>query len=126
MQKRFPAWLAGTGVSGQIARDHGLDNLGVTAPECAAQSHLGSFVRESAELLVGKSLTTTRQEFIDSRCDELRRGLLAGRTRLSSDQVDEAHRQFPAVGLLDVLWRLRTRSTYDDRDLHAYSANFPD
>ena len=96
---------------GKEPRSSRFRDLSVKTEAVRRLSHT-AYSESASELMLAKSLLTTRDSLIEEQIVNKRNSLK--RKRLSSLEKDTCYRKVSRVSVIDLMWRLRLRSNYGD------------
>lgn len=82
---------------------------------------------EEVDILIGKTLSTTRNYFLKKRRDEEREKKRKENpnANLSSAEIDSYCKNEHQTSICDLIYRMRLRSNYDNPDMYVYSSVNP-
>jgi hypothetical protein len=116
----FPTPFCGLCLGGPDAKDFTFQGLPTAMDMVTRQSQLASPERiEDLATFVGKSLSTTRQEFLAVRFRERRER--EKKKRLSHEAKNQCCQNEHPTSICDLLYRLRLRSNYDNPDMYLFA-----
>jgi hypothetical protein len=117
----FPSPFNGLCSGGPDKRDFVFTDLSTDADRVTQLIQLTSPTHvEDLDTFVGKSLSTTRQEFLNKRYIERRKQ--EKRRNLSRESKIQCCRNEHPTSICDFLYRLRVRSNYDNPDMHLFAS----
>lgn len=116
----FPTPFCGLCVGGPDARDFIFRDLPTAMDRVTQQTQLISPEHiEDLATFVGKSLSTTRQEFLAIRFKEKRDR--EKKKRLTHEAKNQCCKNEHPTSICDLLYRLRLRSNYDNPDMYLFA-----
>jgi hypothetical protein len=116
----FPAPFCGLCAGGPETRDFTFQGLLTTINKVFRQSQLANPNNvEDLETYVGKSLSTTREEFLGRRFEEKRNR--EKKRRLLREAKTQCCQNEHATSVCDFLYRLRVRSNYNNPDMYLFT-----
>ncbi len=116
----FPGPFCARCKGGPERKNFSFEKIGTSIDKVARQNQLANptFVTE-IEAFVGKSLSTTRQKFLEVRFDEKRDE--RKKKRLSLEERNECCRKEHPTSICDLIYRMRLRSNYDNPDMYLFA-----
>lgn len=116
----FPAPFCGLCIGGPDRKDFIFRSLSTDIDRVTRQTQLTSPEHiEDLETFVGKSLSTTRQEFLAKRFEEKRDK--EKKKRLTREAKNQCCQKEHSTSICDLLYRLRLRSNYDNPDVYLFA-----
>lgn len=116
----FPAPFCGLCIGGPEAKEFIFRDLPTTMDRVVRQTQLANPEHvEDLATFVGKSLSTTRQEFLAVRFKEKRDK--EKKKRLTHEAKDQCCQNEHPTSVCDLLYRLRLRSNYDNPDMYLFA-----
>lgn len=116
----FPAPFCGLCIGGPEAKEFTFRNLPTTMDRVVRQTQLANPEHvEDLATFVGKSLSTTRQEFLAVRFEEKRDK--EKKKRLTYEAKNQCCKNEHPTSVCDLLYRLRLRSNYDNPDMYLFA-----
>ncbi len=116
----FPAPFCGLCVGGPDKKEFIFQSLQTDMERVTRQTQLTNPEHvEDLETFIGKSLSTTRQEFLARRFEERRDK--EKRRRLTREVKNQCCRNEHSTSICDLLYRLRLRSNYDNPDMYLFA-----
>ncbi|MBA7645498.1 hypothetical protein ES703_53256 [subsurface metagenome] len=116
----FPAPFCGLCLGGPDRKDFIFRSLSTDISRVTRQTHLTSPEHiEDLETFVGKSLSTTRQEFLAKRFEKKRNK--EKKRRLTRQVKNQCCQNEHSTSICDLLYRLRLRSNYDNPDMYLFA-----
>jgi hypothetical protein len=116
----FPAPFCGLCIGGPEAKEFTFRNLPTTMDRVVRQTQLANPEHvEDLATFVGKSLSTTRQEFLAVRFEEKRNK--EKKKRLTYEAKNQCCQNEHPTSVCDLLYRLRLRSNYDNPDMYLFA-----
>lgn len=121
----FPASFCAQCVGGPDASDFAFLSIETTMDMVTRQTQLADPENvEDLTTFVGKSLSTTRREFLASRFEEKR--LSENRKRLNREAKNQCCQNEHPTSICDLLYRLRLRTNYDSPDMYLFAPAEPE
>ena len=114
---------------GPRANDFTFSHLNISAKDVSGQSNLAIPRSSIAHFLVGKSLSTTRRNLIDEQLGLARhRDVKPGRSyrQLTSHEAAQIANKVASTCIVDLLYRMRVRSNYEDPDMYLEGFDYPE
>ena len=120
VSKYFPAPFCGRCTGGPERKEFLFPGISTSVDKVSRQSQLANpvFVEE-IENFVGKSLSTTRERFLEFRFEDKRKD--KGKRRLIYDERNECCQKEHATSICDLIYRMRVRSNYDNPDMYLFA-----
>lgn len=116
----FPAPFCGLCLGGPDKKGFIFQSLQTDIERVTGQNQLTNPEHvEDLETFIGKSLSTTRQEFLARRFEERRDK--ERKRRLTREAKDQCCRNEHSTSICDLLYRLRLRSNYDNPDMYLFA-----
>jgi len=116
----FPAPFCGLCRGGPDRKDFLFQSLQTDMEKVTQQTQLTNPQHvEDLQTFVGKSLSTTRQEFLTRRFEERRDK--EKRKRLTREIKNQCCQNEHSTSICDLLYRLRLRSNYDNPDMYLFA-----
>ena len=124
VNKYFPCPLCGRCIGGPSPKDFSFDNLSTSIHEVTRQNQLANPRSvQKIDSFIGKSLSTTRERFLEVRFGEIRKR--KRKKRLSPKERKNCCQKEHATSICDLLYRMRIRSNYDNPDMYLFTSNDP-
>lgn len=118
----YPEPLCGRCVGGPGPKNFSFQKLSTSIDKVTRQNQLAdpTFVEE-IENFIGKSLSTTREKFLQVRFDEKR--VERRKKRLSYKEKNECCKREHSTSICDLIYRMRVRSNYDSPDMYLFASD---
>lgn len=118
----FPDPFCGRCTGGPEKKDFSFQKLSTSIEKVIRLKQLRNpeFVQE-VETFIGKSLSTTRERFLNERFKEKRRKLK--KKRLCFEDMNECCQKEHATSICDLIYRMRVHSNYDNPDMYLFASH---
>ena len=129
LSRYFPFPFNALCKGGPRANDFTFSHLNISAKDVSGQSNLAIPRSSNADLLVGKSLSTTRRNLLEEQFDLARhRGVKPDRSyrQLTSQERSQIADRVASTCIVDLLYRMRVRSNYEDPDMYLEAFDYPE